>query len=95
MFEQELVRLGIRHILARVNHTQTNGKLERFHGEIQRKLNRFEDIHRFVAWWNHIRPHMSLDWGNLEMPAGAFIRKMPPKGTTVVDEQSREVYGVT
>ena len=33
-FEQELVRLGIRHILARVNHPQTNGKLERFHGEI-------------------------------------------------------------
>ena len=28
--------LGIRHILARVNHAQTNGKLKRFHGEIQR-----------------------------------------------------------
>ena len=94
-FEQELVRLGIRHILARVNHPQTNGKLERFHGEIQRKLDRFEDIHRFVAWWNHIRPHMSLDWDNLETPAGAFIRKMPPKGTIVVDEQSGEVYDVT
>lgn len=56
---------------------------------------RFGDIHRFVSWWNHIRPHMSLNWDNLEMPAGAFIRKMPPKGTTMVDEQSREVYGVT
>ena len=37
-FEQEQVRLGIRHILARVNHPQTNGKLDRF-----------EDIHRFVT----------------------------------------------
>ena len=41
MFEKELVALGIRHILARVNHPQTNGKLERFHGDLQRKLPRF------------------------------------------------------
>ena len=27
-FEQELVRLGIKHIMARVNRPQTNGKLE-------------------------------------------------------------------
>ncbi|MDA7943555.1 MAG: hypothetical protein MPJ06_06065 [Nitrosopumilus sp.] len=31
-FEKELVRLSIRHHLCRVNHPQTNGKLERFHG---------------------------------------------------------------
>ena len=37
-FEKELVALGIKHIRARVNHPQTNGKLERFHGELQRKL---------------------------------------------------------
>ena len=37
-FERELVALGIKHILARVNHPQTNGKLERFYGEVQRKL---------------------------------------------------------
>ena len=37
-FEKELVAMGIRHILARVNHPQTNGKLERFHGDLQRKL---------------------------------------------------------
>ena len=37
-FEKELARLDIKHILARVRHPQTNGKLERFHGELQRKL---------------------------------------------------------
>ena len=37
-FEKRLVELGIRQILARVKHPQTNGKLERIHGEIQRKL---------------------------------------------------------
>ena len=42
-FERELVSLGIRHILARVGHLQTNDKLERFHGELQRKLHLFEE----------------------------------------------------
>ncbi len=41
-FEKRLVRLGIRQILAGVGHPQTNGKLERLHGEIQRKLHHFE-----------------------------------------------------
>jgi len=43
-FEKELERLGIKHILARVGHPQTNGKLERFHGELQRKLHFFEQV---------------------------------------------------
>lgn len=93
-FEQELVRLEIRHILARVNHPQTNGKLERFHGEIQRKQKWFSGIDELVDWWNNIRPHMSLDWDNLETPAQAFVRKMPQKGTVVTDEQSGEMYDV-
>ena len=38
-----MVELDIRQILARVRHPQTNGKLERFHGEIQRKLHHFEE----------------------------------------------------
>ena len=42
-FEKELVRLDIKHILARVNHPQTNGKLERFHGELQCKLGIFTE----------------------------------------------------
>ena len=94
-FEQKLARLGIRHILARVGHPQTNGKLERFHGEIQRKQKLFADIHELVHWWNEIRPHMSLDWDSLETPSRAFARKMPPKGTVVTDEQTGEAYNVT
>ena len=91
-FEKTLVQLEIKHILARVNHPQTNGKLERFHGEIQRKQKWFSDIDELIHWWNYTKPHMSLDWDNLETPAKAFIRKMPEKGTTVIDEQSGEVY---
>jgi len=93
-FEQELVRLEIKHILARVNHPQTNGKLERFHGEIQRKQKWFDGIDELVHWYNYIKPHMSLDWDNLETPAKAFVRKMPQKGSTVIDEQTGEKYHV-
>ena len=64
-FEKESRILEIRHILVRVNHPQTNGKLERFHGEVQRKMKYFEDVDELIHWWNHIKPHMSLDWDNL------------------------------
>ena len=73
---------------------QTNGKLERFHGEIQRKQRRFGTIDELVRWYNHIKPHMSLDWDNLETPAKAYARKMPEKGTRVIDEQTGEEYDV-
>ena len=105
-FERHLENLGIRHILARVGHPQTNGKLERIHGEIQRKLPLFFDVAgppgsacpinppaiesdpltRFMKWYNHDRPHMSLDTDIEETPAMAFERKMPPPGSDVTDE---------
>ena len=99
-FEKRLVELGIRQVLAGVNHPQTNGKLERLHGEIQRKLHEFEEIlmrksdpiDLFMQWYNHDRPHMSLDWENRETPAQAFERKMPEEGQTVVDGQMGEEY---
>ena len=99
-FEKRLVSLGIRQILAGVRHPQTNGKLERLHGELQRKLPEFEAIMMrksdpvdlFMRWYNHERPHMSLGRGGEETPAEAFVRKMPPRGEIVVDEQTGEEY---
>ena len=41
-FESELERLNIRHVLARVAHPQTNGKIERFHRVVRRHLGEFE-----------------------------------------------------
>ena len=54
-FEKELVALGIRHILARVNHPQTNGKLERFHGELQRRLPNFVNASSSKTAWSGSR----------------------------------------
>ena len=42
-FEKKLVELDIKHSLARIKHPQTNGKLERFHSEIERHRKSFED----------------------------------------------------
>lgn len=97
-FERRLVELGIRQILAGVGHPQTNGKVERLHGEIQRKLHEFESIMMrksdpmdlFMRWYNYDRPHMSLNDG--ETPAEAFERKMAPKGERIIDEQTGEEY---
>ncbi len=38
--------------------------------------------------------HMSLDWDNLETFAKAYARKMPKKGTRVIDERTGEEYDV-
>ena len=92
LFERTLVDLGIRHILARVAHPQTNGKLERFYGEVQRKLPHFDgDVDRLVNWWNTLHHHSSLNQAEFETPELAYRRKMASKGT-VRDEQSGEVY---
>ncbi len=55
-FKDFLAENGVRHILARVNHPQTNGKIERFFGLIDQKLHLFDSVeefvYRFVYWYN-------------------------------------------
>jgi len=67
---------GIHHIRARVNHPQTNGKIERFFGEVERRAEKFGSIERVVHWHNVIKPHMSLDY---DEPANAFWYRLPPE----------------
>lgn len=69
----------IQHILARVNHPQTCGKVERIFGEIKIRIEKrhdFETVEETVDWHNNIKPHMSLNLDELETPAQAFQRKM-------------------
>lgn len=69
--EMRLIRLGIRPIHGRPYHPQTQGKVERLHGTIERELFRFkarcdrmklflEDRDRWLRTYNHVRPHESL-----------------------------------
>jgi putative transposase len=79
-FEAYLADQGIKHILCRVNHPQTNGKLERFYGVLEDKMihrAQIATIPEYVHWHNEVKPHMSLDWENLETPIQAFQRKLP------------------
>jgi putative transposase len=78
-FERYLADNGIKHILCRVNHPQTNGKLERFYGVYEQKRHQFKTIDEYVHWHNEIKPHLSLNIETLETPIQAFHRKQPPK----------------
>lgn len=48
-FEEFLAASGIRHVLARVRHPQTNGKIERFFGILSQKGHLIVDIDGFMA----------------------------------------------
>ena len=83
-FDRHLIglrRRGVRiqHILARVKHPQTNGKMERFFGTVETKAGEFPTFEAFVTWYNERRPHMSLDFDHAETPLEAFERKLRPK----------------
>jgi putative transposase len=75
-FQQYLVSRKINHILGRVHHPQTNGKIERFYETFQSKIKYFESIDEFITWYNTKRPHMSLNWNELETPIQAFYTKI-------------------
>jgi putative transposase len=67
---------GIKHIVARIKHPQTNGKIERFFGEVERRIGKFGSVDRIVKWQNEIKPHMSL---NYQIPAKVFWYRLPPE----------------
>jgi putative transposase len=90
-FEKYLVENGVRQVLSRVMHPQTNGKVERFFRTVKEKLSEFGSLEELIWWYNEKRPHMSLNLEVIETPHQAFVRKMPGEGT-VIDEESGEVY---
>jgi putative transposase len=75
-FKDHLEKHGIKPILARVKHPQTNGKLERFFGEYKKHRSAFSSFDDFASWYND-RPHGSLNIESMETPEMAFRRKMP------------------
>jgi transposase InsO family protein len=71
-FEGQLVRLGITPRHGRIYHPQTQGKVERVHGTLQRELFPYLDTSSLVAFsrdlehwrtdvYNTLRPHEALD----------------------------------
>jgi transposase InsO family protein len=75
-----LMRLGIRLYFSGVRHPQTQGKVERFHGTLERARRRCGPIDtppgqpwldRFRQEYNHLRPHEALD---MDTPASHWHR---------------------
>ena len=69
---------GIKHIVARVNHPQTNGKIERWFQTYGKNRGKFGSLGEFLSWYNDERAHMSLKLHYAETPGMAFLRKMDP-----------------
>jgi putative transposase len=76
IFKEFLDFYGIKHIIARIKHPQTNGKIERFFGEVERRLPRFGSIDKIIVWHNEVKPHSSLDY---DEPYHAFWYRLPPE----------------
>lgn len=73
-FQEVLEEMGIKHIVARAHHPQTNGKIERWFGTYKREFNeRFKDIDEYVKFYNYERPHQRL---NYKTPAEVFKKEM-------------------
>lgn len=72
-----LMKQGIRLHWSRIRHPQTQGKVERFHGALQRALERRGGPSQDVQAWlddyrwehNHVRPHEAL---GMETPASRW-----------------------
>jgi len=71
-----LDRKGIKQILCRIKHPQSNGKIEKWFGCYDRHREAFNSMKEFLHWYNDIKPHRSLKFDILETPSQAFIRKL-------------------
>lgn len=83
-FEEVLEEMGIKHIVARPRHPQTNGKIERWFGIYKREFNdRFKDIHEYVKFYNENRLHQRLGY---RTPAEVFFKKKLRTNNEIVRE---------
>jgi putative transposase len=77
-FSQFLAENQIKHILARIKHPQTNGKIEKWYHTYEKNRKLFDDFYKFVNWYNSVRYHESLDEKQyLQTPEDAFWSRLP------------------
>lgn len=54
---------GIKHILGRVHHPQTNGKIERWFGTYKQEYDeRFNNLNQFIKYYNEERLHQGIGY---------------------------------
>ena len=84
LFENELLSLNIGLINSRPCHPQTNGKLERFHRNVEDEIWRYGCLDEYIEFYNTDRLHWAPDIANSETPMMAFRNK------TATDETRRQ-----
>jgi putative transposase len=62
-FEKFCIENGIKHILGRIHHPQTNGKIERWFGTYKQEFNSEKDtLISFVNYYNKRRLHQGINY---------------------------------
>jgi len=74
-FKEFLKKQGIKQILCKIKHPQSNGKVEKLFHLYDLHRWSFENKEDFIHWYNDLRPHKSLKFKELETPSLAFERK--------------------
>jgi putative transposase len=85
-FEKYLLRNKITFITGRVDHPQTNGKIEKFFDIFEKKVKFFSSIEEFMRWYNCDRPHGAFELSKLETPVQMFYKKRED-GESIVDPE--------
>jgi len=77
-FEIEAKKAGVKQIFARRRHPQSNGKLEKLNGTIQKLWDKIGSFEKAVEHYNFKKPSWALitDEGKLRTPYQAFFDKM-------------------
>ena len=77
-FEAFLKESEIKHIMGRIKHPQTNGKIEKWYDLYEKNRGKFESFDIFVNWYNTVRFHESLDTKHYrQIPDDAFLSRLP------------------
>ncbi len=71
-FQNYCSKMGIKHILCKYKHPQTNGKFEKWNDTYNKNRHAFASFQEFIDWYNN-RPHGSLDFMT---PNYAFYYKL-------------------
>ena len=74
-FKTFLKEQGIKHILCKIKHPQSNGKVKKWFQIYKNHRHAFNSKEEFLVWYNEVRPHLSLRFEELETPQQAFLRK--------------------
>ncbi len=72
-FENYCKEKGIKQLLCKYNHPQSNGKIEKWFDTYEKHRYRFDSIDEFIDWYNEVKPHFSLD---LRTPEEVFWKRL-------------------